>query len=145
LFLKKKGIIPTLSIFFLVMSILGCIAGAGVEEMNRQYFISAYGFDTVTGTSSTPHTASFSRNSIGPAGVEEMNNEYFKSTYGYELGDTTWSHFGAGTDWTHFGASVIPVQAANTIGMKETGPPIAGIALAIFSILCGFYLPRKFR
>ena len=141
--MKKNGIITTLCIFFLFMSILGCIAGAGVEEMNRQYFISAYGFDTATGTTSTPNTGSFSTNSIGPAGVEEMNQEYFESAYGFETGDTCWSHFGAGTDWTHFGACVTPVEAKNTISMKETGLPLAGIALAILLVSAGLILPKR--
>ena len=145
LFLRKNGIIATLGIIFLVIALLGCISGAGVEEMNREYFQSTYGFDIATGTHNTPSTGTFSSTSIGTAGVEEMNRQYFKSTYGYELGDTTWSSFGAGTDWSNFGASVIPVQAANTIGMQETGIPLAGIALAILLVTAGLILPKTVK
>jgi hypothetical protein len=143
LFLKKRGIIASFGILFLVLAVLGCGYGVSVEEMNRQYFISAYGFDTSTGTQSTPSPGSFSSGSIGPAGVEEMNQEYFESRYGFEIGDTSWSHFGAGTDWSNFGASVIPVQAVNTIGMQETTIPLAGIALAILLVTAGLILPKR--
>ena len=141
--MQKKRIITTLSIFFLVMSILGCTAAAGVEEMNRQYFISVYGFDTATGTTTTPNSGSFSTSSIGPAGVEEMNQNYFESTYGFQIGKTSWSNFGAGTDWSHFGASVTSVEAANNISMKETGLPLVGIALAILLVTAGVILPKR--
>jgi hypothetical protein len=143
MFLKKKGIIASFSILFLVFAALGYGYGINVEEMNRQYFISAYGFDISTGAHSTPSSASFSQSSIGPAGVEEMNQEYFESKYGFEIGDTTWSHFGAGTNWSNFGASVIPAQATNTINMQKTGLPLAAIALAILLVTAGLILPKR--
>jgi hypothetical protein len=141
--LKKKGIITILGILFFVIAGSGFGYGINVEDMNRQYFNSAYGFDIATGTHSIPSTARFSTGSIGNAGVEKMNQEYFESRYGFEIDPNAFSTFGAGTDWSHFGASIITAQSANTISMQKTATPLAGIALAILIVTAGLILPKR--
>lgn len=102
--------------------------------------------------------------------VDEMNNEYFQSTYGFQIGDTCWSHFGAGTQWSNFGAGTqwsnfgagtqwsnfgAGTQWSNfgacvtnnkttttAVGMQKTGIPFAAIALALLLFTVGLILPR---
>lgn len=84
--------------------------------------------------------------------VDEMNNEYFQSTYGFQIGDTCWSHFGAGTQWSNFGAGtqwsnfgacVTNNKTTTTaVGMQKTGIPFAAIALALLLFTVGLILPR---